>query len=150
MKITKASIAHAPVIIDFQKKMAKETENIDLNINTLSQGIENVFLNPEYGNYYIVKYEEKIVACLLITNEWSDWRNGFVWWIQSVYVVPKFRRNGIFKKLYEHIKKLAIDNEQIKGLRLYVDKTNKKAINTYESVGMNREHYELFEWMKSS
>jgi ribosomal protein S18 acetylase RimI-like enzyme len=87
------------------------------------------------------------VASLLITHEWSDWRNCNVWWFQSVYVIPEFRRHGIFRKMYTHIKNLA-EEQGVAGLRLYVETKNRVAKKTYEKLGMRSEHYSFYEWMR--
>jgi ribosomal protein S18 acetylase RimI-like enzyme len=87
------------------------------------------------------------IASLLITYEWSDWRNCNVWWFQSVYVVPEFRRQGIFRKMYMHVRKLA-EEQGVAGLRLYVETQNKRARKTYEALGMSSEHYSFYEWMR--
>jgi GNAT superfamily N-acetyltransferase len=95
----------------------------------------------------VAESEGKVVASLLITYEWSDWRNCNVWWFQSVYVVPEFRRHGIFRKMYGYIRELAEKND-IAGLRLYVETKNSGAQKTYEALGMSSEHYSFYEWMR--
>jgi predicted GNAT family acetyltransferase len=135
-------------IKDAQVLMAKETENLELNRNIVNEGVDYLFKNKEYGKYYIVELENKIIACLLTTYEWSDWRNGVCLWIQSVYVLPEFRNRGVFKFMYSELKNYVNINDSITGLRLYVDKTNTKAQAVYEKVGMSKEHYELYEWLK--
>ena len=89
-----------------------------------------------------------IVASTMITYEWSDWRNGVVWWIQSVYVAPEARGQGVYKGLYAYVQELANDDPNIRGIRLYVDKRNTRAQQVYAKLGMNGEHYQVFEWMK--
>lgn len=135
-------------IKDAQVLMAKETENLELDRNIVNEGVDYLFKNKEYGKYYIVELENKIIACLLTTYEWSDWRNGVCLWIQSVYVLPEFRYRGVFKFMYSELKNYVNINDSITGLRLYVDKTNTKAQAVYEKVGMSKEHYELYEWLK--
>ena len=90
----------------------------------------------------------ELAGTLMITYEWSDWRNGWIWWIESVYVNPTFRKQGVYKMLYNHIKDIVNANEEIKGIRLYVDKTNTRAQNVYHALGMCGEHYTTYEWMK--
>lgn len=148
IKISKAEISDAPIIVDFQLKMAMETENIALDKGILKQGVQAVFKDSSLAQYYVAKAEGKIIASLMITYEWSDWRNRKVWWIQSVYVIPEFRRRGIFTMFYDFIKEIVEKSEDVGGIRLYVDKTNSPAQKTYTKVGMNGEHYQLFEWMK--
>lgn len=133
-------------IVDSQLAMALETEKLKLNPEVLSSGVRAVFDDAKKGQYYIALLDGKPVGSLMITFEWSDWRNKMVWWIQSVYVKPEFRGQGIYKKLYEHILTTATLN-QIAGIRLYVDKTNTNASAVYTKLGMDGGHYNLFEKM---
>ncbi len=146
--IREAIAKDIPVIKDFQLKMAKETENLNLNFEIVNKGVSAVFGNSGLGKYYVAEVSGQTVASLLVTPEWSDWRNSKVLWIQSVYVLPEFREKGVFKKMYEFLKEMAGNTNNIAGLRLYVDKSNKKARHVYKTLGMDNEHYELFEWMK--
>jgi GNAT superfamily N-acetyltransferase len=136
-------------IVDFQLAMARETEDLGLDREVCAQGVQAVFDNPALGAYYVGEIEGRVVASLLTTYEWSDWRNGMVWWIQSVYVVPEARGRGIYSGLYAHVKHLAETDERVQGIRLYVDKRNARAQQVYTRLGMNGEHYQVFEWMKS-
>ena len=138
----------ASAIAAFQVEMARETEEIELDIMTVMAGVSAVFDDPAKGNYYVAQSDQKIVASLLITFEWSDWRNGTVWWIQSVYVSPEFRNQGVFRLLYEYVKDLVNGNEDLKGIRLYVDKSNGTAQKVYGHLGMDSQHYQLYEWLK--
>jgi ribosomal protein S18 acetylase RimI-like enzyme len=148
MKIREANFYDIDAIVDFQLAMAKETENIDLDIETLSTGVKNAMKDRNKG-FYIVAEENGITAgSLLITFEWSDWRNGWVYWIQSVYVIEEFRKKGVYKKMYDFIQEMVKNDEEIKGIRLYVDKTNTLAQKVYAKMGMNGDHYQLYEWMK--
>lgn len=135
-------------IADFQVAMALETEQLALDRATVIAGVTGVFDQPERGYYYVAEEDGAVVASLLITREWSDWRNGEVWWIQSVYVVPAARRRGIYAGLYRYVQALVADNPAIRGLRLYVDQSNAAAQAVYTQLGMNGEHYRVFEWMK--
>lgn len=135
-------------IVDFQVAMARETEEMDLERETLSRGVAAVFANNSLGRYFVATEEEDVIASLLITYEWSDWRAGMVWWIQSVYVAPSFRRRGMYAGLYKHVKELVEADASIRGIRLYVDERNKDAQQVYARLGMNGEHYRVFEWMK--
>jgi len=145
--IRNAVPSDASSIIDFQLKMAWETENMRLNPETVTKGVEAVFSDPSKGSYYVAETAGKVVASLLITFEWSDWRNCNVWWFQSVYVLPEYRRQGVFRKMYSHIKALA-HKQDIAGLRLYVETGNSRAQKTYEALGMSSEHYAFYEWMR--
>jgi GNAT superfamily N-acetyltransferase len=135
-------------IVDFQLAMARETENLDLDREVLSRGVAAVFADPSLGRYFVAAEEEDVIASLMVTYEWSDWRNGLVWWIQSVYVVPAFRRRGVYAGLYGHVRGLVESDAAIRGIRLYVDERNKAAQEVYARLGMNGEHYRVFEWMK--
>jgi len=143
-----AHIDDRTAIIDFQIAMALETENVTLDRPTVTRGVEAVFRDPSKGRYYVAEAEGRVVASLLITYEWSDWRDGLVWWIQSVYVVPSFRGQRVYAGLYGHVRALALADDHIKGIRLYVDERNTRAQAVYARLGMTGEHYRVFEWMK--
>jgi GNAT superfamily N-acetyltransferase len=145
--IRKAKPSDAEIIIDFQQKMAWETEEMTLVPEIISKGVYGVFEDPSRGQYYVAESTGNIVASLLITCEWSDWRNTNVWWFQSVYVLPEFRRTGIFRQMYTFIKEEA-GEKNIAGLRLYVETKNLQAKKTYEALGMSSEHYTMYEWLK--
>lgn len=147
ISIRKATPGDAPSIIDFQLKMAWETENIRLVPEIVTKGVEAVFRDHSRGQYFVAESDNKVVASLLITYEWSDWRNSNVWWFQSVFVLPEFRRLGIFSRMYNHIRELAEAND-IAGLRLYVETKNTRAQKTYEALGMSSGHYSFYEWMR--
>jgi GNAT superfamily N-acetyltransferase len=135
-------------IVDFQLKMAKETEGLELNIERLSKGVAAVYDDPGKGTYYVAEIGEKVVASLLTTYEWSDWRNGMVLWIQSVYVLPDYRGKGVYKQMYQFLKEKVENDSGLLGLRLYVEKNNTVAQCVYEKCGMDGEHYGMFEWFK--
>jgi GNAT superfamily N-acetyltransferase len=135
-------------IVEFQIAMARETEDFALDRDTCTHGVGAVFADSSLGRYFVAESEVGLIASLMITPEWSDWRNGVVWWIQSVYVRPDHRRRGAYAGLYEHVKRIAESIETIKGIRLYVDKRNAPAQEVYRRMGMNGEHYQVFEWMK--
>lgn len=138
----------AETIVAFQVAMANETEEIELDPNTCRKGVAAVFDDPSLGRYFVAEHEGRVVASLLITYEWSDWRSGMVWWIQSVYVESHLRRQGVYRGLYDHVRQIARSDETIRGIRLYVDRRNTRAQKVYENLGMNGEHYLVFEWMK--
>ena len=137
-----------PVIIDFQQKMAWETERVKLDPEVLAAGVKNLFQDINKGKYYVAEENGAVVGSLMTTYEWSDWRNGTVLWIQSVYIIQSHRGKGIYKKMYEYIQEMVKKSPDLRGVRLYVDKTNKPAQQVYEKLGMNGEHYQVFEWMK--
>lgn len=150
MKITiqKATAEHIGVLIDFQQRLALESEGIKLNGETLRKGMKAMFVDPSKGIYYVVKEEHEIIGCHMITYEWSDWRNGMVWWLQSVYVKESYRKKGIFKMMYDNLINIIKKDPQLIGLRLYVDKSNERALKVYEAMGMDGSHYTVYEWMK--
>ena len=149
MHYREALPADASAIIEFQLAMARETEELELDRDILTKGVEALFADPALGRYYVAEEDGRIAGSLMITYEWSDWRNGMVWWIQSVYVTPEFRRRGVYAGLYTHVKSM-VEQSTVRGIRLYVDKRNKPAQEVYTRLGMNGEHYLVFEWMKSS
>lgn len=144
-----AEIADAPSIIEFQIAMAAETEDFALDATTVTDGVHAIFADPSLGRYFVGTADEAVVASLMITYEWSDWRNGMVWWIQSVFVSPSFRRTGVYRGLYDHVRAMAERDDGVRGIRLYVDRRNTRAQEVYSRLGMDGEHYRVFEWMKS-
>jgi len=148
MQIRKAKEEDLTSIVEFQLAMALETENLQLDKLNLEKGVLAVFHDLAKGQYFVTEIDGEIAASLMTTFEWSDWRNGMVYWIQSVYVKENFRRLGIYRKMYAHIQDLVVKDDNARGIRLYVDKTNIRAQQTYTNTGMNGEHYQLFEWMK--
>jgi len=147
ISIRKAIPTDARAIIYFQVNMAWETEEMKLVPETVTRGVHAVFDDPSRGQYYVAENDGYVIASLLITYEWSDWRNSNVWWFQSVYVAPEFRRQGVFRKMYNYIRQLA-GEQDIAGLRLYVETRNTRAQKTYEALGMSSEHYSFYEWMR--
>lgn len=146
--IKPASIEDAPLIVAWQMKMALETENLVLDQNKVTNGVNAVFRNPEKGFYLIAILGETRCGSLMITPEWSDWRNAWVWWIQSVYVLPEFRKTGVFNAMYSYIRHKVSERDDVSGIRLYVDISNHSAQEVYSRIGMNGGHYRTFEWMK--
>ncbi len=148
MQVRKATAEDIVSIVDFQLKMAAETEGIQLDEPTVFEGVTAVINDRNKGKYYVTEINKQIVASLLTTFEWSDWRNGTILWIQSVYVLKEFRRKGVYRNMYSHIKNLVLENEKLNGIRLYADKSNFAAHKTYQELGMNHDHYITFEWLK--
>ena len=147
--ISKAEGKDIQIIVDFQMAMALETEKINLDPETVHRGVSAVFADPTKGFYLTAKVDELIIGSLMITYEWSDWRARTVWWIQSLYVVPEFRRKGVFKRMYAWLLDKVNRDDSIGGIRLNVDHTNLNAQKVYESLGMNGNHYRLYEYMKT-
>jgi ribosomal protein S18 acetylase RimI-like enzyme len=144
-----AAESDAADIVAFQKAMARETENgLELDHDTVTRGVAAVFADASRGRYFVAAEGGRVVASLLITYEWSDWRNGVIWWIQSVYVVRELRGRGVYRGLYEHVKAMVDRDPSIPGIRLYVEQNNRIAQEVYRRVGMSGDHYLVFEWMK--
>lgn len=148
MNVRQATSADHKPIVEYQLAMAHETEGIELDKPTVEKGVEAVLNDPTKGNYYVAEINGKVVSSLLTTFEWSDWRNGTILWIQSVYVQPAYRRKGVYRAMYAYIKNKVLSNDSLNGIRLYADKSNHPAHKTYEKMGMNQDHYITFEWMK--
>lgn len=138
-----------PALVDFNCRMAKETEDLTLDRETVTSGVRELLTDANMGFYVIAEAEtedsREIAGSLMVTTEWSDWRNGVFWWVQSVYVRPEFRRQGIYRQLYEHVKQLAAAAKNVCGFRLYVEKENKAAQRTYEALGMEKTYYLMYE-----
>ena len=132
-------------LADCNIAMAYESEKKHLDREVLTRGIVAVFDHPERGFYIVAERDRKSVGSLLITHEWSDWRNGGWWWIQSVYVMPEARRSGVFRTMYREIDKRARASTGVIGLRLYVEKENMRAQATYAALGMEPAYYSLYQ-----
>lgn len=139
-----AAPSDAALLADFNLAMARETEGLELDPRVLARGVSAALADPAKGEYRICELDGVPCAALLITREWSDWRCGWAWWIQSVYVAPAGRRRGAYRALHQSV---LADARRCgaKAVRLYVDRTNTGAQRTYERVGMARSHYDLFE-----
>ena len=138
----------AATIVRFQIAMARETEDVELSPRTVSRGVRAVFDDPTKGRYWVADDGGEVLGSLLTTYEWSDWRAGTVLWIQSVYVAPEHRGRGVYRALYESLVERVEADPGLKGIRLYVERTNTAAQDVYERLGMSREHYDLYEWLK--
>ena len=128
--------------------MARETEDLELDPDVCANGVAAVFADPALGRYFVAVEDGRVVGSLMVTYEWSDWRNGTVWWIQSVFVEPELRGRGIYRRLYENVQRLVSETDRVRGVRLYVDIRNAQAQEVYGRLGMNGDHYRLFECMK--
>ena len=131
-------------IVDFNAAMALETESKTLPRQMLHAGVTAVFDKPGRGFYRVAEIDGETVGCLMVTFEWSDWRNGDWWWLQSVYVKPEFRRYGVFRAMYAHVERDAQSTPEVVGIRLYVEKENHRAQSTYGSLGMVEEDYFMY------
>ena len=150
MIIRRAMSQDADELAAFNISMARETEGVDLIPEVIGAGVRAMIDNPQMGFYLVVELDNGIQASLMVTTEWSDWRNGMFWWIQSVYVRPQYRRQGLYRELYARVKEMAEQEPSVCGFRLYVERENRRAQLTYESLGMSETEYRLFEELKSS
>ncbi len=133
-------------LVEFNLRMALETEGKELNREILAGGVSALFAREGLGFYVVAEHPvQGVVAALMVTYEWSDWRNGCFWWIQSVYVRPEFRRRGLYRLLYEFVRKLAEGRGGVCGFRLYVEKDNEAARQTYVALGMGETYYRMYE-----
>ena len=151
ISVRDATRADIERIAEFQQAMALETENRTLDESTIRQGITAVFDDPRKGFYTVAVADDngegaaQVVGSLLITYEWSDWSNANHWWIQSVYVDAGWRRRGVYRALYEHILDLTKGRSDVCSIRLYVERTNTVAQQTYKALGMSHSHYDMYE-----
>jgi ribosomal protein S18 acetylase RimI-like enzyme len=143
--IRPAAPADAEIIVRYNAAIASETEHLSLDLTRLKAGVEAVLNDPSKGFYIVAESGGRIVGQLMVTYEWSDWRNGVFWWIQSVYVDPEFRKQGVFTTLYRHIEHQAHRDGSVCGIRLYVERENKRAQATYKKMGMDETVYQLYE-----
>lgn len=147
MRIRLATPADAAVLVEFNAAMALETEGKNLLPEVIGAGVRGLLDNPVAG-FYVLAETERVVAALMITKEWSDWRNGSFWWIQSVYVRPEARRQGVYRRLYRHVQEMAAKDPQVCGFRLYVERENSAAQAAYAALGMKETRYFVFEELK--
>ncbi len=135
----------APIIAEFNQRMALETEDKDLDAETVGEGVVQGLLQPDKCRFFVAEAHGTLIGQAMITYEWSDWDNGDLWWIQSVYVHPEYRRQGVFTKLYQHIESLARKQSQVRSLRLYVKENNAAGQAVYKKLGMSYTGYHVYE-----
>jgi GNAT superfamily N-acetyltransferase len=141
--------ADAPAIVRFQVAMAAETEELALEPAVVARGVDAVFADRAKGEYFVAEDDRgTVVGGLLVTPEWSDWRAGTWWWIQSVYVVPEMRGRGVYAALYGSVRRTVEERPELVGIRLYVADGNRQALEVYRRLGMIRDHYDMFYWRK--
>jgi ribosomal protein S18 acetylase RimI-like enzyme len=145
LTIRPAHLGDADIIREFNRLLAKETEHKDLDPAILGAGVAAMLGDPNKGRYFVADADGRILGQLGITLEWSDWRNGNFWWIQSVYVAHDARRHGVFRRLYEHVLAAAAVEPNVIGVRLYVEHDNAIAQETYRKLGMTLTSYHLME-----
>lgn len=142
--ITRGAVCDIESIVQFQADMAMESEGCVLDKEKVTKGVTSAILDDSKGVYWVAKFEKRPIGRLMLTREWSDWNNKWYWWIQSVYVIPEFRRKGVYKAMYKKVKDTAKANN-VSQIRLYVDKTNVSAQKVYQNLGMQESHYLMFE-----
>ena len=145
MIIRQAITQDAAELAEFNMGIARETEDYELIPEVIRAGVETMIADPDKGFYLVVELDNGIQASLMVTYEWSDWRNGTFWWIQSVYVRPEYRGQGLYGILYERVKELAEQDDSVCGFRLYVERNNELAQKTYEKQGMSETEYLMYE-----
>ena len=147
ISIRDAKAADAATIADYNSRMAEETEGRALDPRLIGAGVSALLCDKTKGRYWVAESGDDIVGQLMVTYEWSDWRNAMIWWIQSVYVPSEYRRKGVFSALYRHVESLAKAEASVCGLRLYVENDNYRAQQTYEALGMVKPSYLVMEAM---
>ncbi|MGF1579920.1 MAG: GNAT family N-acetyltransferase [Gemmataceae bacterium] len=140
-----ATMDDVSTIVDFNCRLATETEGLDLDPELILPGVRAGLADPNKALYFVAEKDQSIAGQIMVTFEWSDWRNGWFYWIQSVYVREDCRRQGVFRSLYEHVERLAMNKSDVIGLRLYVDDENASAQETYYNLGMKRSTYFVLE-----
>jgi GNAT superfamily N-acetyltransferase len=145
LTIRRAGPADAAVVAEFNRLLALESEGKALDAAVLAAGVAAGLADPNRSIYFLAEQDGAAVGQIMYTKEWSDWRNGWFWWIQSVYVRPEARRRGVFRALYEHVYQAARADGQVIGLRLYVERNNHAAQETYRHLGMQAAGYLVFE-----
>lgn len=145
LKIRSATRDDWQVIAEFNSRLAAETENKSLNRDILNAGVQALLANANHGRYFLAQHHHNIVGQMMHTREWSDWRNGEIWWLQSVYVLPEFRNQGVFRSLYQYVEELARNSPDVIGLRLYVENHNERAQKAYDRLGFHDAGYAVME-----
>ena len=142
--IREACESDLSILIEYNRALAKETENLSLNTNVLRLGIQNA-LKLENCHYFVAELDGNVVGQTMITSEWSDWRNAEMWWLQSVYVHPDYRKRGVFHSIFKYIEIISKKNHSVKSLRLYVMQNNVVGLKTYRNIGMDDSGYLVYE-----
>ena len=145
VKIRLANSSDIDALTELNRGIARETEDRELDYETIYNGVKQFLDQDRYGFYTVAETKGKVVGSLMITYEWSDWRNGVIWWIQSVYVAAGMRRQGVYTALYENVQALAVEAGDVRAFRLYVEKDNDIAQKAYRKLGMDETDYRIFE-----
>ena len=145
LQVRPATTTDIDLLVEYNQSMAVETEDRTLDTERVRLGVQAVFEDPARGTYFVAEEDGRVLGGLLVTREWSDWRNGWFWWIQSVYTSLEARRRGVYRALYAYVLGRARVAEQVCGIRLYVERENEVAMATYESLGMSANSYRFYE-----
>lgn len=140
-----ATLDDAAHIVSFNTALAAETEGKTLGARTVTDGVRQALADPARSLYFVAEIDGEVIGQTMVTFEWSDWRNAYFWWIQSVYVDSRFRRRGVFRALHDHVRREARSRPDVCGLRLYVHHDNHRAVKTYAQLGMPRSDYFMCE-----
>jgi ribosomal protein S18 acetylase RimI-like enzyme len=147
--IRQAELDDEEIVADFNCRLAWESEAKRLDLPTVRLGVREILSNSRHGRYFLACLDGRIVGQIMHTLEWSDWRNGDIWWLQSVYVHPDFRRSGVFRALMSHLQSEAAASPNVVGLRLYVEVHNTSAQETYKRLGLKTAGYVVMEHLKT-
>ena len=145
VEIRTGEASDAATIAEFNAAMALESEDVALDMDVLTAGVQAALADSGKAFYLLAEVDGHPAGQLMVTYEWSDWRNGWIWWVQSVYVKPDFRRQGVYSRLYRLLEEMAAERGDVSGIRLYVMRDNLGAKRTYESLGMRHSEYDLYE-----
>ena len=132
-------------LVEYNLALARETEDLELNPETLRAGVEKALARPESSRYFVAEAQDKVIGQTMVTFEWSDWRDGFIWWLQSVYVHTEFRSQGVFHRIYSHIESEARKDQAARAIRLYVMQDNARGMGAYQKAGMAPSGYIVYE-----
>jgi ribosomal protein S18 acetylase RimI-like enzyme len=144
LRVREAGIGDVAALVAFNAAMALETEHKALDREVLGAGVRAVLAEPRRGFYLVAEDGANVIGCLMVTYEWSDWRNGDWWWLQSVYVAPAHRRRGVFRALYAEVERRACATPEVIGIRLYVERDNERAQRTYAALGLREMRYRMY------
>lgn len=145
LQIRPAELSDWPIIADFNTRLADETEGKRLDPDTIAEGVRRLLSHPQRGRYFVATIGGRVIGQIMHTSEWSDWRNGEIWWLQSVYVLAEYRERGVFRALFAHLQDLAHASPDVIGLRLYVEEHNARAQAAYVTLGLERAGYTVME-----
>jgi ribosomal protein S18 acetylase RimI-like enzyme len=142
-----ANSSDAAIIVDFNCRLASETEGKQLDRRTVERGVATLLADPRHGRYFVACDDGRVIGQMMHTYEWSDWRNGQIWWLQSVYVAADYRKRGVFRALFEHVLQTAEADPGVVGVRLYVEEGNESAQAAYHKLGLEEAGYHVMERM---